>query len=52
MQSSDPAAAGYSATGAYGDPTLATAEKGRAFLDAMIADLVAGLVALFPDLER
>lgn len=52
MQSSDPAAAGYSATGAYGDPTLASAEKGRAFLDAMIADLMAGLIALFPDLKR
>src|SRR6266436_3224204 len=31
----DPAAgADYSRTGAFGDPTLATAEKGRAFLDA------------------
>ncbi|MEZ5834001.1 MAG: creatininase family protein [Dongiaceae bacterium] len=51
MQSTDASAGDYSATGAFGDPTLASAEKGRAFLDAMIADLVAGLVALFPDLE-
>jgi creatinine amidohydrolase len=51
MQSTDPAAPGYSETGAFGDPTLASAEKGRAFLDAMIGDLVDGLVALFPDLR-
>jgi creatinine amidohydrolase len=51
MQSGDPNAADYSATGAFGDPTLASAEKGRAFLDAMIGDLVDGLVALFPDLQ-
>lgn len=50
MQSTDPARADYSVTGAYGDPTLATAEKGRAILAAMIEDLVGGLVALFPDL--
>jgi creatinine amidohydrolase len=52
MQSTDASAADYSATGAFGDPTLASAEKGRAFLDAMIADLVDGLIALFPDLAR
>ena len=52
MQSADPRAAGYSETGAFGDPTLASADKGRAFLDAMIRDLVDGLVALFPDLQR
>lgn len=51
MQSSDPHAADYSETGAFGDPTLASADKGRAFLDAMIGDLVDGLVALFPDLR-
>lgn len=51
MQSTDPHAAGYSETGAFGDPTLASADKGRAFLDAMIGDLVDGLVALFPDLR-
>ena len=52
MQSTDAGAADYSETGAFGDPTLASADKGRAFLDAMIADLVDGLVALFPDLGR
>jgi creatinine amidohydrolase len=52
MQSTDASAADYSETGAYGDPTLASAEKGRAFLDAMITDLVDGLIALFPDLQR
>jgi creatinine amidohydrolase len=50
MQSTDPSAADYSETGAYGDPTLASAEKGRQFLAAMIEDLVKGLVAQFPDL--
>ena len=38
----------YSATGVRGDPTLATAEKGRAILAAMIADLVDGLRKLAP----
>lgn len=51
MQSTDPSAADYSETGAFGDPTLASADKGRALLDAMIADLVDGLIALFPDLR-
>ena len=47
---SDPAAgADYSKTGAFGDPTLATAEKGRAFLDAMANDLIDGLRASFPE---
>jgi creatinine amidohydrolase len=32
---------GYSATGVYGDATLASAEKGRVIADAMVADLVA-----------
>jgi creatinine amidohydrolase len=50
MQSVDAGAADYSETGAFGDPTLASAEKGRALLDAMIVDLVQGLIALFPDL--
>jgi len=50
MQSIDTQAADYSETGAFGDPTLASADKGRAFLDEMIRDLVDGLVALFPDL--
>jgi creatinine amidohydrolase len=33
----------YSATGVRGDPSLATAEKGRAILADMVAELVAGL---------
>ena len=45
----NPKAAGHSASGATGDPTRATPEKGRAILDAMIGDLVAGLRATFPD---
>jgi creatinine amidohydrolase len=36
----------YSAQGARGDPTLATVEKGRAILAAMVDDLVAGLQPL------
>jgi creatinine amidohydrolase len=51
MQSTDASAAGYSETGAFGDPTLASADKGRVFLDAMIGDLVEGLLALFPDMQ-
>ena len=51
MQSTDANAADYSETGAFGDPTLASAEKGRAFLDVMIADLIEGLIAMFPDLQ-
>lgn len=48
----DPAeGANYSATGVRGDPTLATAEKGRAILDAMVADLIAGLRLLDPKLQ-
>jgi hypothetical protein len=47
MQSTDASAADYSETGAFGDPTLASAEKGRVILDAMIGDLVDGLIALF-----
>jgi creatinine amidohydrolase len=31
---------GYSATGVYGDATLASVEKGRAIAEAMVADLV------------
>jgi creatinine amidohydrolase len=52
MQSSDKHAADYSETGAFGDPTLASADKGRAFLVAMIGELVDGLAALFPELPR
>jgi creatinine amidohydrolase len=39
----------YSAAGIHGDPTLATAEKGRTVLEAVIQDLVEGLRALFPE---
>jgi creatinine amidohydrolase len=39
----------YSATGARGDPTLATAEKGEHLLAAMAAELVEGLRLLHPD---
>jgi creatinine amidohydrolase len=39
----------YSETGIRGDATLATAEKGRAALDATVRDLTLGLRALFPD---
>lgn len=51
MQSTDPSAADYSETGAFGDPTLASPAKGRVILEAMIDDLIYGLVALFPDLQ-
>lgn len=51
MQSVDPGRADFSETGAYGDPTLATAEKGRRILAAMVEDLVGGLIAQFPDLK-
>lgn len=44
--------ADYSAHGAMGDPSLATAEKGVSVLAAMTADLVDGLVALWPDLAE
>lgn len=37
----------YSAHGIHGDPTLATVEKGRAILEAMVQDVVEGLRALF-----
>jgi len=33
----------YSPTGAWGDPTLATAEKGRVLLDALVAHVVASV---------
>jgi creatinine amidohydrolase/Fe(II)-dependent formamide hydrolase-like protein len=47
--SGDPASgANYSKTGVRGDPTLATAEKGRAILAAMVDDIVDGLTKLDP----
>jgi len=39
----------HSATGARGDPSRATAEKGEAALRAMAAELIEGLQALFPE---
>jgi creatinine amidohydrolase len=48
--SGDPASGNdYSERGARGDPTLASAEKGRAILEASVADIVDGLRQLFPD---
>ena len=41
----------YSKTGVRGDPTLATAEKGKAILDDMVAELVAGLRLLCPGMQ-
>ena len=41
--------ADYSERGARGDPTLATAEKGKTILAAGVRDLVEGLRALYPD---
>jgi creatinine amidohydrolase len=50
--SGDPAGGpDYSKTGVRGDPTLATAEKGRALLAEMARELIEGLVALYPDLK-
>ena len=40
----------YSQTGARGDPSLATPEKGHVAFAAMVDDLTDGLTALFPDL--
>lgn len=42
----------YSLTGVRGDPTFATAEKGRIMLDDMIAELVSGLRVLCPSLSE
>jgi creatinine amidohydrolase len=39
----------HSATGARGDPSLATREKGEAALASMAEELIEGLMALFPD---
>ena len=38
-----------SCSGAFGDPTLASAAKGNAILDDMVNELVAGLSASFPE---
>jgi creatinine amidohydrolase len=42
----------YSATGIYGDATLATLEKGRFVVEALVAALVAEIGALVADLDR
>jgi creatinine amidohydrolase len=39
----DPASLNYSPSGSFGDPTLATAEKGTALVEAMLDDLVLSL---------
>ena len=39
----DPHQPNYSPAGVYGDPTLATAEKGRRLLHAMLEDILAVL---------
>jgi creatinine amidohydrolase len=50
--SGDPASGpDYSRTGVRGNPTLASAEKGRALLTEMARELVEGLLALYPDLR-
>src|SRR5579862_7384324 len=36
----------YSPTGAWGDPTLATAEKGRVYIEALINEIVAAIERL------
>jgi creatinine amidohydrolase len=49
--SPDPASgAAYNPTGATGDPSLASPEKGRAFLAALIEDCRSALTARWPDL--
>ena len=42
----------YSVSGVRGDPTLATAEKGRAILADMADELVDGLRAAFPEVLK
>jgi creatinine amidohydrolase len=42
----------YSVSGVRGDPTLATAEKGRAILADMADELVEGLRAAFPEAPK
>ena len=44
--------ADYSLTGVRGDPTFATAEKGRKILAAMAGELIDGLQALYPEAFR
>jgi creatinine amidohydrolase len=46
----DPASSGYNPTGATGDPTLATAAKGKAILAELEQDIVEALIARWPEL--
>jgi creatinine amidohydrolase len=46
----DPASPGYNPTGATGDPTLATAEKGRAILAEMEREIAEALRERWPEL--
>lgn len=46
----DPTNRGYNPTGATGDPTLATAAKGEAILAEMEREIVAALVARWPEI--
>ena len=41
----DPASANYSASGSFGDPTLASRETGQALIEAILQDLAAAIVA-------
>jgi creatinine amidohydrolase len=43
LQRTDPGTPGYSPSGVYGDPTLASAGKGRRLAEAMLADVLAEL---------
>lgn len=49
LDSDSGAAIDYSKTGVRGDPTLASAEKGRAILEAMTRELVSGLRSIYPE---
>lgn len=46
LQRVDPRRPGYSPSGVYGDPTLATPDKGRRLADAMLADVLAELESI------
>jgi creatinine amidohydrolase len=47
LQRADPRTPGYSPSGVYGDPTLATADKGHRLVDAMLADVLAELESIY-----
>ena len=53
LDPADKASPNYSPSGSYGDPTLATREKGERLLDAMLDDLVeAALAVVAPAIPR